>query len=128
MISLLLLLLNIEFGVERACSDSTIEVLEEFVFTIEQVTTEPKIFEDGSIKLRSSLSPACSLVNAKGLVQFDVTESGEITNYEIVLMEPARVHSRAIIKAILNGKVLPSAHGTTKNQVLVQYVQYKNKT
>lgn len=128
MISLLLLMLSIEFGVERACSDPDIEMLQEFVFKAEQISKGPMVFEGGSIKFNSPLPAGCSLSNIEGVIQFDVTGSGQIINYTVVSMSPPRIGTRRFIKAISGGKVKPEAYGTDGNQLLIQYVQYKNKT
>lgn len=128
MINLLLLMLSIEFGVERACSDPDVEMLQEFVFKVEQISTGPMVFEYGSIKLNSPLPAGCSLLNTEGVIQFDVTDSGQIVNYTVVSMSPPRIHTRRFIKAISGGKVKPEAYGSNGNQLLIHYVQYENKT
>lgn len=128
MLNILLLTSAIQFGEIKGCSDNSIEILESFETTIEYLAPQTQLFESGSVKVTASMPPVCSVVNAESVIEFDIDELGNISNYKILAANPMRIHDRAIKKALFKAIVLKSSRGSVKNRVRVVYRMYKTKT
>ena len=123
-----LLLAGIEFGVERSCDDKGIVVLDEFITKVRPYDGTRAVFEPDSVNIKAALKPYCSYVNSDGVLQFDVSERGQITNIKVISMNSPHDHRRHFIRALKNGKVLKSVYGTKGIKVRVEYVQYQQRT
>ena len=123
-----LLLAGIEFGVERSCDDNSIVVLDEFITKVRPYDGAKAIFEPNSIHMKAAHKPYCSYVNSDGILQFDVSEGGQITNIKVISMNPPHDHYRRFIHALKNGKVLKSLYGKKGIKVRFEYVQYQLRT
>ncbi|AIY66581.1 hypothetical protein [Pseudoalteromonas piratica] len=126
-LALLLSLGSTEYGV-KGCGDQSIEVLNEFQTSVEYLDSTPVIFEKGTLKLRGFLLGACSRINAKVQVEFDVSSNGEIENYKVIEAIPKRVADREVKRALYHAELLKSSFGSKKNKIIVHYFQFKNKT
>ena len=127
-ISTLLLVAGVQFGVTKACNDPDIEFLDEPISVAISIEGKSSIFEPSTIRFNSSLPSACALTNTEGTVEFDVSNEGKVINLKILSLNPIRIHSRSILRGLKKAKVLPNAFGTVGNKVHVKYIQFKKRT
>ncbi|WP_434952302.1 hypothetical protein ACRWQL_03065 [Shewanella sp. HL-SH4] len=118
---------SIEYGV-KGCGDQSIEVLKEFQTSVEYLGSTPTLFKKDTFKLRGFLSGACSRINAKVKIQFDISSKGEIENYKVFEATPKRVADREVKRALYHAEILKSSFGRKKNRIVVHYLQFKQKT
>lgn len=126
----LILLLNtssIDYGI-KGCDDSNITILEEFQTSVEYLEKTQILFKDGTFKLRGFLLPACSMVNVKVQIEFDVSSKGKIENYKIIESTPRRIADKEVKRALYHAELYESAFGSKKNRIIVHYLQFKQKT
>jgi hypothetical protein len=118
---------SIEYGV-KGCGDQSIEVLNEFQTSVEYLGSTPTLFKKGTFKLRGFLLGACSRINAKVKIEFDISLKGEIENFKIIDATPKRVADREVKRALYHAELLESSFGSKKNKIIVHYLQFKQKT
>jgi len=119
---------TIQFGIVKGCTDTSIELLDEFKTQVTYLDSTPELFAANTFKVSAAFPPVCSVVNTQAEIEFDVNNEGVIVSYRVLAENPKRVHSKAIKKALLRTPVLKSAWGSKGNRVLVDYIQYKSKT
>ncbi|WP_105173427.1 hypothetical protein [Pseudoalteromonas sp. T1lg122] len=128
MISTLLLVVGVQFGVTKACNDPDVDLLDEPISIAAPIEGKDSIFEPSTIRFNSSLPSACAVTNTEGTVEFDVSNEGKVINLKILSINPPRIHSRVILRGLRKAIVLPNAFGTYGNKVHVKYVQFKKRT
>ena len=125
----LILLLNtgsIEYEI-KGCTDSNITVFKEFQTFVEYLGKTQILFKDGTFKLRGFLLAACSMVNVKVKIEFDISSKGKIENYKVIESTPERIADREVKRALYHAELYESAFGRKKNKIIVHYLQFKQK-